>query len=104
MNHDEIGLIIGGLLHDIGKAVYRQTGEKKSHSELGYAFLKEKIGVKDADLLACVRYHHSDALKNAHLAADAPAYIVYMADNMASAADRMDKTQTMNDFDIRAPL
>lgn len=104
MNHDEIGLVIGGLLHDIGKAVYRQGEERKNHSELGYAFLKEKIGVKDADLLACVRYHHSDALKNAHLAADAPAHIVYMADNMASAADRMDKTQTMNDFDIRAPL
>ncbi|WP_455130058.1 type III-A CRISPR-associated protein Cas10/Csm1, partial [Pseudoramibacter alactolyticus] len=105
MNHDEIGLVIGGLLHDIGKAVYRQGGERKNHSELGYAFLKEKIGVKDADLLACVRYHHSDDLKNAHLAADAPAYIVYMADNMASAADRREKEQAEEfGFDQQTPL
>lgn len=105
MNHDEIGLVIGGLLHDIGKAVYRQGGERKNHSELGYAFLKEKIGVKDADLLACVRYHHSDDLKNAHLAADAPTYIVYMADNMASAADRREKEQAEEfGFDQQTPL
>ena len=105
MNHDEIGLVIGGLLHDIGKAVYRQGGERKNHSELGYAFLKEKIGVKDADLLACVRYHHSDDLKNTHLAADAPAYIVYMADNMASAADRREKEQAEEfGFDQQTPL
>lgn len=105
MNHDEIGLVIGGLLHDIGKAVYLQWGERKNHSELGYAFLKEKIGVKDADLLACVRYHHSDDLKNAHLAADAPAYIVYMADNMASAADRREKEQAEEfGFDQQTPL
>lgn len=104
MNHCEISLVIGALLHDIGKVVYRQAEERRTHSELGYAFLKESIGVKDADLLACVRYHHGDALNAAALAKDAPAYIVYMADNMASAADRRKKTQVEFGFSQQTPL
>ena len=31
---------IGALLHDIGKAIIRASGERKTHSQLGADFLR----------------------------------------------------------------
>ena len=86
-----IGLILGSLLHDIGKVVYR-TGEKKNHSQSGYDYLKSELRLDEEnygeDILQSVLYHHSNMLRNTSLSADSLAYITYIADNIASAADR----------------
>lgn len=98
-------LILGSLLHDIGKIVYRAQEEKKTHSQLGYEYLKNSIGLKENEILDCVRYHHAAALKSADISEDSFAYIVYLADNIASAADRREKdSENVFGFDKRIPL
>lgn len=37
----QIKLVIGSLLHDIGKVVYR-SGDGRNHSQSGYEYLKQK--------------------------------------------------------------
>lgn len=58
-------LIIGALLHDIGKVIYRQPGEMKKHGASGCDFLMEEVGFGDREkeILDAVRYHHGDALR-----------------------------------------
>ena len=87
MRVDLYKVTAGGLLHDVGKVVHR-TGDGRSHAESGYAFLKEQAGLDNAEILQQVRFHHASELKKAGLAKDSLAYITYIADNIASAADR----------------
>ena len=63
MTDEKIKLIIGSLLHDIGKVVYREGDDRRNHSISGYDFLKENGGIDDKEILNCVRYHHISALK-----------------------------------------
>lgn len=67
MTDREVKLVLGGLLHDIGKVIYRQGDDRRKHSQSGYDFLKDEVqtGVCDTDILDCVRYHHADAIKSA---------------------------------------
>ena len=44
MTDEKIKLIIGSLLHDIGKVVYREGDDRRNHSISGYDFLKENGG------------------------------------------------------------
>lgn len=82
-------IIAGALLHDVGKILFRcDYYGNISHPESGFRFLKEEAGITDREILDCVRYHHADAIKGASIPPDSPAYIVYVADNIASAADR----------------
>lgn len=105
MNEKRCKLIIGALLHDIGKVVYREGNVRKKHSIIGYEFLKDEVSISDAEILHCVRYHHYDALKDAkNLSDDALLYIVYMADNIASAIDRRDGNSEETGFDMALPL
>lgn len=103
MTDRELELTVGGLLHDIGKVVYRKGDDRRKHSQSGYDFLKEN-GITDRVVLDCVRYHHGDALKNAPISKDSPAYIVYIADNIASAADRRDNDSGDYGFEVSTPL
>ena len=80
-------IAIGGLLHDFGKLLFR-CGDGRSHAESGYAFLREQAHLTDQDILAQIRYHHAAGIKNASIPQDSLAYITYIADNIASAADR----------------
>lgn len=80
--------VYGALVHDLGKILYR-AGESGSHSESGYKKLKAVWN--QPDILDCIRYHHADALKSASLSKQSPAYVVYIADNIASATDRREK-------------
>ena len=81
-------LIIGALLHDIGKVVQRATGEKVKHSKLGKDFIEEiDFLKKDNDILNQIAYHHYQELKNAKLDEDDLSYITYIADNIASGTD-----------------
>lgn len=77
----QIKLIIGSLLHDIGKVVYR-SGDGRNHSQSGYEFLKNETDVQDQDILNCVRYHHAKYLKNANIPKNDCAYVTYFADNV----------------------
>lgn len=36
MTEKEIKLIIGSLLHDVGKVIYRQGEDRRKHSQSGY--------------------------------------------------------------------
>ena len=103
MNDRQIKLIIGSLLHDIGKVVYR-TGDGRNHSESGYEFLKELKNNFDEEILNCVRYHHGARLKNAHIADDSLAYITYFADNVSAATDRREADNSEDGFDKALPL
>lgn len=104
MTDDEVRLVVGALLHDIGKVIYRQGDDKRKHSESGYDFLKQEVGLGDKAVLDSVLYHHSGALKHAQIEDSALAYIVYIADNIASAADRRDSGSDDYGFEASAPL
>ena len=90
MNDNQRKVIIGGLLHDIGKVLYR-SDDGRNHSQSGYDFLKNDVDIKDQDILDQIRYHHSRNIKQADLNKDSLAYITYIADNIASGLDRRDK-------------
>ena len=99
----EIDLMIGSLLHDIGKVIYR-TGSHDNHSSSGYRYLKEEIGIDDVDILESVLYHHASMLRGANISKNSLAYITYIADNIASAADRRDNSTGDYGFEMSSPL
>lgn len=104
MNEVEKKLIIGSLLHDIGKVIYRQGIDVRKHGQSGYDYLKEMIPDFDSEILNCIRYHHGDTLKNVSIHEQELAYIVYMADNIAAATDRREKETAERGFEIHTPL
>lgn len=103
MTDKELKLAIGALLHDIGKVAYR-AGDGRQHSLSGEEFLREEAGIKDSDILDMVRYHHGRELSRASLPEDSPAYIVYIADNIVSAADRRSTGEEESGFDPQISL
>ena len=103
MDDRQIKLIIGSLLHDIGKVAYR-AGDGRNHSQSGYEFLKENSPKLDNDILNCVRYHHGANLHGAAIPTDALAYLTYYADNVASAVDRRESMDAEDGFDKTVPL
>ena len=105
MDDRKAKVVIGGLLHDIGKVVYRQGGDRRNHSISGYDYLKEETTVDDAEVLDCVRYHHAYLLKNARIDENSLAYIVYLADNIAAFSDRREKENAEErGFELSTPL
>lgn len=104
MTEKEKKLIIGSLLHDIGKVVYRKGDDKRNHSIGGYDWLKENNHIDDREILECIRYHHASEIKGASIEEDALAYIVYMADNISASADRRKTSDGETGFDIYTPL
>lgn len=103
MKDKQIKLVIGSLLHDIGKVVYR-AGDGRQHSISGYDFLKVVRPDFDREILDCVRFHHAANLKNASLVDDALAYITYFSDNVAAAMDRRESADGEDGFDKAVPL
>lgn len=104
MTEKEVKLIIGSLLHDVGKVIYRQGDDRRKHSQSGYDYLKDEIKITDKEILYCVKYHHADSLSRAKLNDDELAYIVYLADNIAAATDRRKKDQEDYGFEKSMPL
>ncbi len=79
----------GCLLHDIGKPLFRAGQESATHSQAGYSWLKNLEPYQDhAGILDCVRWHHAHEIREASPSEDNICYIAYIADNVASAADR----------------
>ena len=103
MTDERIKLIIGSLLHDVGKIIYR-TSDRRTHAESGYHFLKEETNIEDTEILNQVRYHHARELKAARLPEDSLAYITYIADNIAAAVDRRSKEDGEMGFIKDQPL
>ncbi|HAQ52564.1 MAG TPA: type III-A CRISPR-associated protein Cas10/Csm1 [Lachnospiraceae bacterium] len=103
MTDRQLELTLGGMLHDIGKVLYREGGDGSTHSQIGYRFLKEELNVDNKEILDCVRYHHGAALKNADIKDDSLAYIVYFADNVAASIDRRAKDEEEKGFEIHTP-
>lgn len=103
MDDRQIKLVIGSLLHDIGKVVYR-TGDGRNHSQSGYDFLTEQHLDFDKDILDCVRCHHGIHLKNARIEKNNLAYITYFADNIAAAIDRRESMDAEDGFEKNVPL
>ena len=48
MNDNQRKVIIGGLLHDIGKVLYR-SDDGRNHSQSGYDFLKNDVDIKRSE-------------------------------------------------------
>lgn len=103
MEKDKLRVIIGGLLHDIGKPA--QRGNKTiNHSDAGYDFLKKEVKITDRKILEQVRFHHAGFLKKAFIENDSLAYITYIADNIAAGADRKENDGELNGFNINKAL
>lgn len=81
-------VINGALVHDIGKLIQRADGFDKNHSQKGFDYIKNLDNLNTVNILDCVKYHHANELKNANLADNSIAYIVYEADNIASGSER----------------
>lgn len=96
MTDQQLKVVIGGLLHDIGKILYRND-DGRNHSQSGYEFLKEN-GIVENDILDQIRYHHGKYLKNAKVDKKSLAYITYIADNIAASADRRQKEDAIGGF------
>lgn len=103
MTTEKMQLIVGGLLHDVGKVVYRQ-GDQRNHSVSGYEFLSQEIQLEEKHVLESVRYHHGAELENADISSGSFAYITYFADNIAAAADHRKKQEKDSGFDQTMPL
>lgn len=75
-------------MHDIGKVIHR-SGVMKSHSDLGWEFLKDLSPFKDnQNIRECIKYHHGRELSRGNLEKGSLAYITYIADNISAAGDR----------------
>ena len=89
MNEQTLRATFGGLLHDVGKLVYRAGEDARDHSASGYALLSGLLpGEQWRGTLDCVRYHHARTLRQARVEPQSLAYIACIADNIAAAADR----------------
>lgn len=104
MTEKEVRLVIGSLLHDVGKVIYRQGDDRRKHSQSGYDYLKDDIHITDKEILQCVKHHHADSLSKATLDKNALAYIVYQADNIAAASDRRKAELEDSGFEKSMPL
>lgn len=102
MTDERVKVILGGLLHDVGKVVYR-AGAAERHSLLGEKWLKEEGGIKDQDILDQVQYHHGKELAYAKLEENSLAYITYIADNISAGLDRRKETDVFG-YEQGVPL
>ncbi len=101
---DAYKITVGALLHDTGKLLFRSGDDGRAHSVSGAEFLSTMTD--DADILQCVKFHHKNDIRNSTLPSNSPAYIVYVADNIAAAADRRksEGEDASYGFDKEAPL
>ncbi len=95
--------MVGSVLHDCGKVLYRVDDGRK-HSISGFDFIKEDCNIKDLDILDCIRYHHKKDIERADLSKDNLAYITYIADNISSKADRRNLKEKGYGFDKNISL
>ena len=88
MSVSETDVERAALLHDIGKVYQRAEQVRKSHSAVGVSVLRPYFSGEGEAVLRAVANHHSNDLKSFRGPNDDISYIVYEADNLASASDR----------------
>ena len=59
MNERQIKLVIGSLLHDIGKIVYR-SGDGRNHSQSGFEYLEQDFKLCDLLFGYCEKFDHTE--------------------------------------------
>ncbi len=101
MKEKDCNLIIGALLHDFGKLLYRYN-DGRNHSTSGYEFLKNEVKLQE-DILNQVQYHHFNHIQNAKISSNSLAYITYIADNIASFIDRRKSNEDAHGFSRDLP-
>lgn len=106
MNNTKHKLIIGSLLHDVGKINYRALNLKmiKSHSIAGYEWLYQlhpKL-FNVEELGSMIKYHHYNKMPNygKDLKEEDLAFLVSIADHISAGADRRKKGVEEEGFDI----
>ena len=105
MNELTLQATFAGLLHDIGKLVWRAGLGKRTHAFAGAEYLKAHFAdPKAQNFLACVQYHHEKELRAASLPANHPAYITCAADSIAASIDRRGIESGNQDYDVSQPL
>ena len=105
MTESDAKIIIGSLLHDIGKVIYQDENESKTFGQSGYDYLKNIVGVNDQTILDCVRYSDKKALKSAVSDICDSVYITYMADSIASLKDKDEVDKEVDErFKLHSPL
>lgn len=94
----------GGLLHDIGKIIFRaQHLDGRAHPKSGYEAIK--LILDQPEILHSIRYHHKKDILQSKISDDDMAFLVYIADNIASGADRRsDEEEQAKGFDKAMPL
>lgn len=92
MDQEKFDLILGSMLRDIGKILYRHY-DGRQHGTSGRDFLQEEINISSPRVLDMVRYHHGEDLAKAGLESDHLAYISYIGDNIAAFSDRRSREQ-----------
>lgn len=91
MDNKQVKIAVGGMLHDIGKILYRYC-DGRNHSVSGYDFVKSQ-SIEDEEILDQIRFHHGKMLQSAMIPKDSLAYVTYWADNVAAGADRRNKDE-----------
>ncbi len=103
MERDSWEIIFGALLHDIGKVVMRSGRDVEAHPKAGENFLSKYT--KNDVILKSARYHHYKDFYGSRLHENHPAYIVYIADNIAAGSDRREcENDTLGGFNKRVAL
>lgn len=100
LDQQTASVTFGCLLHDLGKLCYR-AGSSGTHSESGYAFLKQLW--QEPEILDCLRWHHAAELRKGNPPKDSLAFIACIADNISAAADRR-AAQEEGHFERYLPL
>jgi CRISPR-associated protein Csm1 len=95
---------MAGLLHDAGKVLHRGINiDGRAHSISGRDWVNKYTD--DPVILNGIRYHHHQDIEPAQIDRDSAAYIIYLADNIASGVDRREiEGEASAGFDKSRPL
>ena len=98
MTEKETALVLGGLLCRIGRLLERGQGK-------GAEFLRQEAGVREEAVLDCLRLCETGDPEKLGLAADSPAYVVWIAEQTVLGADqRGQESREAAEEDWYAPL
>lgn len=92
-------LVIGALLHDIGKVINIKNETVFDFTNTGYEYLKGTVGIVDDELLEAIRYSNNKMLKDASIDSDNLAYIINVANKISSVSDN-----DAEEYDIKRPF
>lgn len=104
MTDREVKLVLAGLLHDVGKVIYRPADYEGTQGQSGYEFLRDEAQIEDRDILDGVRYYRTAAPQSEEIEKDSLAYIVASANHMVSAAERRKSGTATAGFNMSMPM